>query len=217
MKQGIIRVLLVDDQRMFREGIRNRLREEPDIEVVGEAANAEEALALVPETAPTIVVLDIRMPGVSGIELARLLRKGWPKLKLLVLTGYDFDQYVRAMARVGVDGYLLKDAAQDSLVEALREVAAGGAVLPPPIASKVLRGYADQQPTSSGGVRTDLTVREFEVLELLCQDLTNQEIAERLSISPRTAETHVSSIISKLGARDREEAVRIAAREDLVR
>ena len=212
-----IRVLLVDDQRMFREGIRSRLRQEPDIEVVGEAATAAEALALVPETNPTIAVLDIRMPGVSGIELARLLRQRWPKLKILVLTGYDFDQYVHAMARLGVDGYLLKDAAQDSLVEALREVAAGGAVLPPPIASKVLRGYATVRPTSGGGLRSELTVRELEVLELLCQGLTNMEIAERLAISARTAETHVSSIISKLGAQDREDASRIAARENLLR
>jgi DNA-binding NarL/FixJ family response regulator len=212
-----IRVLLVDDQRMFREGIRNRLREESDIEVVGEAANAEEALALMSKTNPTTVVLDIRMPGVSGIELARMLRQGWPQLKLLVLTGYDFDQYVRAMARIGVDGYLLKDGAQDSVVAALREIAAGGAVLPPPIASKVLRGYAAVHTTSGGGLRSELTVRELEVLELMCQGLTNQEIADRLSISPRTAEAHTSSIISKLGAHDREDAVRVAARENLIR
>jgi DNA-binding NarL/FixJ family response regulator len=144
-----LRILIVDDHQMFREGIRRRLEQEPDITVVGEAASAEDALVKVSQTNPTIVLLDIRLPKVSGIELARRLRQQWPDLKILVLTGYDFDQYVRAVARVGVSGYLLKTAPQDAVVQAIREVAAGGAVLPPSIASK-----ADTPGDGSTGTTT---------------------------------------------------------------
>ena len=211
------RVLIVDDHRMFREGIRSRLEQEPGVEVVGEAASAEEALALVEECNPSIVILDIRLPEASGIELARALRESRPEVKLLVLSGYDFDQYVRALARVGIDGYLLKDAPQEALVEALTEIAAGGAVLPPPIASKVMRSYG----SDSASVRTrplwDLTVREIEVLEVLHQGLRNAEIAQLLAISPRTVEAHVWSIISKFGAQSRTDAVRIAVERGLIK
>ncbi len=212
-----MRVLIVDDQQMFREGIRSRLNQEPDIEVVGEAKSAEEALALVEQTNPTIVVVDIRLPDVSGIELARMLRQQWPDLKLLALTGYDFDQYVRAMARIGIEGYILKDAPQDMLVQALRDIASGGAVLPPGIASKVMKGFSDL----SGGPRSwqygELTLREIEVVELMHQGLRNNEIAQTLSISPRTAEAHVGNITSKLGARSRAEAIRIAEQRNLIK
>lgn len=206
-----ISVLIIDDHRMFREGIRSRLEEEPDMLVVGEAASSEEALKMVKEKGPAVVILDIRLQDSSGIELARLLRNRWPDLKILILTGYDFDQYVRAMVRVGIDGYLLKDAPQSELVEALRAIMAGGAVLPPNIASKVMKGYASQ-PASAGVKQLwELTVREIEVLELLHQGLRNAEIAQRLAISPRTVESHVRSVISKLGALSRMDAVRIAA------
>ena len=141
------KVLIVDDHVMFREGIRVRLEQEPNIEVVGEASTAAEALTLLDETDPTIVILDIRLPDVSGIELARRLRKFRPDIKILVLSGYDFDQYVRALTRVGIEGYLVKDAPQETLVQALHEIAAGGAVLPPHIASKVMRSYASQDTT----------------------------------------------------------------------
>jgi len=213
----MIRVLIVEDQRMFREGIRNRLEQEADITVVGEAASAEEALTLVQQTTPTIVLVDIRLPDMSGIELARLLRRQWPELKILALTGYDFDQYVRAMARVGVDGYMLKEDPQDALVQALREIAAGGAVLPPKIASKVMQGYSALTSGMRGSQLGDLTLREIEVIELLCEGLRNAEIAKRLSISHRTVEAHGSSIISKLGAQSRAEAVRIAVEKNLIR
>ena len=137
-----LKVFVVDDHRMFREGVRYRLEQEPDIEVVGEAASAEEAISLVEEADPNIVILDIRLPNMSGIELARIMREKWPDLKILMLSGYDFDQYVRALARLGVDGYLLKDAPQDALVQALHDIGDGGVVLPPNIASKVMRGYS---------------------------------------------------------------------------
>ena len=203
-----IRILIVDDQQMFREGIRNRLSQEPDMKVVGEAASAEEALAMVPETEPDIVVLDIRLPAKSGIEAAKVVRREWPSIKILMLSGYDFDQYVRAAARAGMEGYLLKDAPQETLVDALREIAGGGVVLPPAIASKVMRTY---NGPGAGTARhmEDLTGREVEVLELISQGLRNTEVAQDLSISVRTVEAHASSIMSKLGAQSRTEAVRI--------
>lgn len=212
-----LRILIVDDHQMFREGIRRRLEQEPDITVVGEAASAEDAMAEVSRTNPTIVLLDIRLPGTSGIELARQLRQQWPDLKILVLTGYDFDQYVRAVARVGVSGYLLKTAPQDAVVHAIREVAAGGAVLPPSIASKVLKHYSVDSSVVREGMMGELTLRETEVLELLHQGIRNADIAKRLTISPRTVEAHVSSIISKLGAQSRTGAIRVAVEKGLIK
>jgi len=212
-----LRILIVDDHQMFREGIRRRLEQEPDITVVGEAASAEDAMAEVSRTNPTIVLLDIRLPGTSGIELARQLRQQWPDLKILVLTGYDFDQYVRAVARVGVSGYLLKTAPQDAVVHAIREVAAGGAVLPPSIASKVLKHYSVDSSVVREGMMGELTLRETEVLELLHQGIRNADIAKRLTISPRTVEAHVSNIISKLGAQSRTGAIRVAVEKGLIK
>jgi DNA-binding NarL/FixJ family response regulator len=212
-----LRILIVDDHQMFREGIRRRLEQEPDMAIVGEADSAEDALEKVAQAKPTIVLLDIRLPRVSGIELARQLRQRWPDLKILVLTGYDFDQYVRAVARVGVSGYLLKTAPQDTVVQAIREVAAGGAVLPPAIASKVLHHYSADSAAAREGMMGELTLRETEVLELMHQGIRNADIARRLAISPRTVEAHVSSIISKLGAQNRTGAIRVALDKGLIK
>ena len=212
-----LRVFIVDDHQMFREGIRSRLEQEPDIMVVGEASSAVEALALVEQTLPTIVVLDIRLPDMSGIELARLLRQKLPDLKILMLSGYDFDQYVRAAARVGIQGYLLKDAPQEELVQGLRAVAAGGAALQPRIASKVMRGYAESTADLPARPVEELSIREIEVLELVQAGLQNTEIALRLSISYRTVEAHMTRIIAKLGAHDRMDAVNIAVASNLIK
>ena len=211
-----VRVLLVDDQRMFREGIRTRLEQEPDIQVVGEASTAAEALSLVQTTNPSCALVDIRLPDASGIELAKRLRQGWPALKILVLTGYDFDQYVQALARIGVDGYLLKDAPQDALVAAIRDIAAGGAVLSPQIASKVLHSYSASAVASTDHSIGVLTLRELEILEFMHQGLRNSEIAEKLEISTRTVEAHVGNILSKLGSPNRSEAVRIGIERRLI-
>jgi DNA-binding NarL/FixJ family response regulator len=205
-----VKVLLVDDHRMFREGIRTRLARHARFKVVGEAANSDEAIRVMQQTVPSIVILDIRMPGSSGIDLARRLRREWPDVKILVLSGYDFDQYVRALARIGIHGYLLKDSPQEALIEALDEIARGGVVLPPRIASKVMRSYASDSVNEGRNSRWDLTVREIEVLECLHEDLRNADIASRLDISTRTVEAHVSSIISKLDARSRSDAVKKA-------
>ena len=162
-----VSVVLVDDHQMFREGIRRRLEQEPDIQVVGEAGDSQEALDVISETKPGIAVLDIRMGQSSGLELAKTIRRRWPSLRILMLSGYDFDQYVRAAIRFGVDGYLLKDAPQDALVNAIRQVHAGGAVLPPGIASKVIRAYADARNNPSSDTMEALTLREVDVLELM--------------------------------------------------
>ncbi len=212
-----IKVLIVDDHRMFREGIRNRLARYGRFKVMGEAASADEAITIMEQAAPSIVILDIRMQGPSGIDLARRLRRDWPDVKILVLSGYDFDQYVRALARIGIHGYLLKDCPQEDLIEALDEIARGGVVLPPRIASKIMRSYASDSVSESRNPRWDLTVREIEVLECLHEGLRNADIASRLEISPRTVETHVGSIISKLGAHSRAEAVRKAVQGNLIR
>ena len=212
-----LRILLADDHRMFREGIRSRLARHSRFKVIGEAASADEAITIMQQAAPSIVILDIRMPGPSGIDLARRLRREWPEVKILVLSGYDFDQYVRALARIGIHGYLLKDCPQEDLIEALDEIARDGVVLPPRIASKVMRSYASDSVSERRNPRWDLTVREIEILECLHEGLRNADIASRLDISPRTVETHVSSIISKLGTRSRTEAVRRAIQENLIR
>jgi DNA-binding NarL/FixJ family response regulator len=210
-----MRMLIVDDHRMFREGIRARLEQEADIEAVMEAASAEEALEIIPHFEPTFILLDIRLPKASGLELAKQVRVHWPHIKVLILSGYDFDQYVRAAARLGVDGYLLKDSPQEDLVLAVRRIQEGGAVLPPHIASKVIKGYALAGGREPRQV-TELTVREVEILELLYQGLRNADIATRLGISHRTVEAHVSNIISKIGAGSRTDAVRIAVERRLI-
>ena len=211
-----ISVVIVDDHQMFREGIRSRIEGESDMTVVGEAGTAEAAFELVEQTKPTVLILDIRLPNMSGLEAARLLRSRHPSLSILLLTGYDFDQYVRAAARAGLQGYLLKDSPQEALISAIREIAGGGTVLSPTVASAVIQNLA----TMSGGRQRqtwELTVREIEILEILYQGLRNAEIAERLAISPRTVEAHVGNIISKLGAQSRTEAVRIAVSKNLIK
>ena len=163
-----------------------------------------------------MVLLDIRLPNMSGIEAARLLRARFPGLRLLILIGYDFDQYVRAAARAGIQGYLLKDSPQEALIDAIREIANGGTVLAPSVASKVIQNLA----VTSGArprERWELTIREIEILEMLYQGLRNSEIAGRLALSQRTVEAHVGNIIAKLGAQSRTEAVRIAVEKKVIR
>lgn len=207
-----IRVVLVDDHAMVRQGIRDRLSKEADISVVGEAENRESGIALVDQLLPDVVVLDIRLGQDSGIEVAKKLRTDHPKTKILILSAYDYDQYVRALARVGVDGYISKENSQEELVEAIREVVAGGAVLTPKVASKVMKAMSEQPMSVSPQSQStdELTLREIEVIELMRAGMRNQGIAEHLAISPRTVESHVARIMAKLNATSRTEAIRIA-------
>ncbi len=209
-----IRVVLVDDHAMVRQGIRDRLTKEPDISVVGEAENRDGGIALVDQLLPDVVVLDIRLRQDSGIEVAKKLRADHPRLKILILSAYDYDQYVRALARVGVDGYISKENSQEELVQAIREVVAGGAVLTPKVASKVMKAMSEQPmtvaPPNPNQPTDDLTLREIEVIELMRAGMRNQGIAQHLAISPRTVESHVARIMAKLNATSRTEALRIA-------
>ena len=216
MKQPIS-VAIVDDHQMFREGIRSRIERESDMTVVGEAGTAEEAFDLVDQTKPTVLILDIRLPNMSGLEAARLLRNRHPHLSILLLTGYDFDQYVRAAARARIQGYLLKDSPQEELVNAIREIARGGTVLSPNVASKVIENLAEVSDAGRPKRISELTVREIEILEMLYQGMRNAAIGDRLEISTRTVEAHVGNIIAKLGAQNRTEAVQIALENRIIR
>lgn len=211
---NIVRVALIDDHAMVRQGIKDRLEREDDIMVVGEADSREAGIALVEQLMPDIVVLDIRLRNDSGIEVAKKLRADHPGVKILILSAYDYDQYVRALARVGVDGYISKENSQEELVQAIREIVSGGAVLTPKVASKVMRAMSEQPipaiPAMSPSQADDLTLREVEVLELLREGMRNQGIGEHLAISPRTVESHVARIMAKLGATSRTEAIRTA-------
>ncbi len=216
MKQPID-IVIVDDHQMFREGIRSRIERESDMTVVGEAGTAEEAFDLVEQTKPTVLILDIRLPNMSGLEAARLLRNRHPDLSILLLTGYDFDQYVRAAARARIQGYLLKDSPQEELVEAVREIARGGTVLSSNVASKVIENLAEASDAGRPKRISELTVREIEILEMLYQGMRNAAIGDRLEISTRTVEAHVGNVIAKLGAENRTEAVQIALENRIIR
>lgn len=208
------RVVLIDDHAMIRQGIRSRLDQEDDILVVGEAESREAGISLVEQLHPDVVVLDIRLGQDSGIEVAKALRARHPEVKILILSAYDFDQYVRALARVGVDGYISKGNSQEELVDAIREVISGGAVLIPRVASKVMRN-APAQPSALAQEKEqpfadDLTLREIEVLQLMRDGLKNQGIAEHLAIDTTKVESLISLIMAKLGATSRAEAIKSA-------
>ncbi len=213
-KSSLVRVVIVDDHAMVRQGIRERLAKESDIVVVGEAETREDGLSLTRDLQPDVLILDIRLRHDSGIEVAKQVRRDYPAVKILILSAYDYDQYVRALARIGVDGYISKENSQEELVLAIREVVRGGAVLTPKVASKVMRAMSEHAITPVGDKThhvDELTLREIEVLELMREGMRNQGIAEHLAISPRTVESHVARIMSKLGATSRTEAIRTAS------
>ncbi|MGI8967614.1 MAG: response regulator [Chloroflexota bacterium] len=200
----MIRVILVDDHRLLRQGTRALLAEAPDIEIVAETHEGEEALALARRLHPDMVLLDIRLPGLSGIDVARVMRQDLPEIRILILTGYHHEQYVRALFAIGVHGYLLKDASGPELIKAVRNIQGGEQVLSPEIAAQKLQ--------SSVLASTRLTYRELEVLALVSQGQANKQIAQALGVTTRTIETHMSRVMSKLEARSRVEAIN-AARE----
>jgi len=209
-----IRVLLVDDHAVMREGTRALMDKEEDIEVIGEASTASAGLAAVLAHRPDVLILDIRLKDGSGIDLARAVREKAPETRILVLTAYDNDQYVRALMKVGVNGYLLKDAPAAEVNEAIRMVFQGGTVLAPEIATKVVKALA-RASRGRPAKGDELTDREMEVLGLLMSGARNAEIAAQLGITVKTVETHVASILSKLGVQTRTQAVLKAIEEGL--
>ncbi|GAA2602544.1 MULTISPECIES: response regulator [Streptomyces] len=215
-----IRVLIVDDQAMVRQGFTVLLGIQPDIEVVGEAREGREAIAKAAETAPDVVLMDIRMPGVGGIEATELITAAHPDIKVLVLTTFDLDEYVYDALRAGASGFLLKDASSEQLAEAVRVVAAGEALLAPVITRKLIAEFSrlDDRPRAPLKERIgDLTERETEVLALIAQGLSNGEIARHLFVAEQTVKTHVGRILVKLGLRDRTQAAVFAYESGLVR
>ena len=216
-----IRVLLVDDQALVRSGFRLILETRDDIEVVGEAADGREAVDLARRVRPDVVLMDVRMPHVDGVEATlRLAAAGLPA-RVLILTTFDLDEYVYEAIRAGASGFLLKDVQPAQLVEAIRVVAAGEALLAPTVTRRLLDHFADALPsTEPKPPRPDLarlTERELEILKLLARGLSNAELADALFLSETTVKTHISSVLRKLGLRDRVQAVVLAYEAGLVR
>ncbi|SED10971.1 MULTISPECIES: response regulator [Streptomyces] len=216
-----IRVLVADDQMMVREGFSVLLNAMPDIEVVGEAVNGREAVDRVRQLAPDVVLMDIRMPELNGIEATREIVAADAAAKVLVLTTFDLDEYVYQALRAGASGFLLKDASARQLADGVRVVAAGEALLAPSVTKRLISEFsrlpeARHPLTVAHTAYGDLTERETEVLVLIAQGLSNAEIAERLVVAESTTKTHVSRILVKLGLRDRTQAAVFAYEARLV-
>jgi DNA-binding NarL/FixJ family response regulator len=211
-----VRVLLADDQALVRGGFRMILDARPDIEVVGEAANGREAIDQTAELGPDVVLMDIRMPVLDGLEATRRIVSSASTTRIVVLTTYDADDSVFAALRAGASGFLLKDALPAELVEAVRVVARGDALLAPSVTRRLLDRMVAPAAGRPAELR-ELTEREQEVLRLVASALSNAEIAERLSVSETTVKSHVSAVLRKLGLRDRVQAVVLAYEVGLVR
>jgi DNA-binding NarL/FixJ family response regulator len=214
-----IRVGICDDQPLLRDGLRVQLGLAGDLDVVGEAANGEQAVALARRECPDVLVMDVRMPVLDGIEATRRIvgGAGTEDVKVLILTTFDLDEHVYAALSAGASGFLLKDATPEELVHAVRVVAAGESLLAPTVTSRLVREFTRR---SAGRPRRELvsslTQREVEVLQLVAAGLSNTELAERLVVSHATAKTHVSRILTKLGLRDRAQLVVAAYEAGLV-
>ena len=212
-----INLILADDHAVVRAGTRQLLERQPDLRVVGEAADGEEAVRLAKELKPHVVVMDVRMPKMSGVEATRRIKQEVPEVAVLVLTAHDDDEYVFALLQAGANGYLLKTAEMEELVKAIRAVAAGQSALDPVVTGKVVAQFASGRslPDVLANVKDEyegLTEREMEILRLVGNGLTNKDIGQQLYISDRTVQAHLSNIFSKLGVGSRTEAVMYAVR-----
>jgi DNA-binding NarL/FixJ family response regulator len=219
-----IRVLLADDQPLIRTGFRMILEETDDIDIVGEAQDGTEAVRRTGELSPDVILMDVRMPGVDGIEATRQIVARNPAARVLILTTFDLDEYAFSALRAGASGFVLKDVPLDELARAIRAVASGDAVVSPRITRRLLDVYATRLPDLSGGssgperaALDQLTPREQDVLLQVATGLSNTEIAEKLVVSEATVKTHLGSILAKLGLRNRVQAVIFAYDVGLVR
>jgi DNA-binding NarL/FixJ family response regulator len=213
-----IRVLICDDQALVRGGFRAILDARPEIEVVGEAENGAQAVALAQRRNPDVILMDIRMPELDGIEATRKLIAAGSAARIIVLTTFDLDEYVHAAIRAGASGFLLKDVTPAKLVEAIGIVAQGDALLAPSVTRRLLERFATTWPVGdrASDAIAELTSRETEVLRLLAGGLSNAEIAAELVVTEATVKTHISSVLRKLGLRDRVQAVIVAYETGLV-
>ena len=211
---GPIRLLLADDHALLRQGTAELLRREPDLCVVGEASDGRQAVALAQALQPDIVIMDVRMPGASGLEATRRIRESLPHIQVLVLTAHDDDQYVFSLLQAGASGYLLKTAPVSALAQAIRQVRAGETPLDPAITRKVVLRLGSGSRPAAGETpeAAELTPRELEVLQCLARGQSNRAIAEALYVSERTIQTHLTSIFAKMGVASRLEAVLAAIR-----
>ncbi len=212
-----IKVLIADDHTIVREGVRMILAKERDIEVVGEAGDGRQALDLVDRLRPEVIIMDLSMPEMGGIEATKHVKERHPAVNVLALTMHEDESYVFQLLRAGASGYVLKRAAAQDLVQAVRAAARGEAFLYPSITRKVVEDYLKRVEQGEERERYDgLTEREREVLTLIAQGLTNQQIAQKLFISIKTVQTHRAHILEKLGLHDRTELVRYAIRKGLI-
>ena len=212
----MIGVLLVDDQAMIRAGLRMVLESEPDLTVVAEASNGVEAIQVGRRARPDVVLMDVRMPEMDGIEATRRLLETAPDTKVIVVTTFDIDDYVYGALRAGASGFLLKDAPPDDLIDAIRVVAGGDALIAPSITKRLIAEFAGRREAQPVRGLDELTERELEVLALIARGLSNAEIADELFVSETTVKTHVSHILTKLDLRDRVQAVVAAYEAGLV-
>jgi DNA-binding NarL/FixJ family response regulator len=214
----VIRVLIADDQRLVRSGFRMILGSDPELEVVGEADDGVEAVAEARRLAPDVVLMDVRMPRVDGIEATRQIAALPDPPRMLVLTTFDLDEYVFAALRAGASGFLLKDAPEARLLAAIHIVADGGSLFAPAVTRRLIERFANLGETSAPPAAVEtLTAREVEVLRLLARGRSNAEIAAELVVSEHTVKTHVAHVLSKLDLRDRIQAVILAYESGLVR
>jgi DNA-binding NarL/FixJ family response regulator len=205
-----IRILIVDDQTITRSGLRALLAADPALEVVGEARHGGEAIELAAALQPDVLLMDLRMPGINGIEATRQIHRESPHIKILVLTVFEDDTSVFPAIRAGAGGYLLKNAEPDELVRAIRTVADGGVIFSPGIAQKVLGYLSVPAPPPAGALFDELTAREREILELIAQGQTNAEIAATLRLSAKTVSNYISNVLLKVHATDRAKLMLLA-------
>jgi DNA-binding NarL/FixJ family response regulator len=215
----VIRVVIADDQDLVREGLRMMLEAEPDIEVAAEAGNGAEALAAARAEDPDVLLMDIRMPELDGIEATARLVGSNARTRILVLTTFDLDEYVYRAMKAGASGFLLKDANREQLASAVRTVAAGEALLAPSITRRLIEDYCKHPPPGLDrpAAAEELSPRELEVLRLVARGMANAEIASELFLSEATVKSHVARILNKLGLRDRVQAVVLAYESGIVR
>ncbi|MEU0523417.1 response regulator transcription factor [Streptomyces niveus] len=215
--QAPVRVVLADDQPLIRSGLRVLIADHPDLDVVGEAGTGAQVVQLVRELRPDVVVMDIRMPGMDGIEATGLITAGPGSARVVVLTTFDDDEYVYAALRAGASGFLIKDMSLESILSAIRVVAAGEALIAPSVTRRLIEEFAARpEPAPPARAVTGITGREREVLVLVGRGMSNREIADHLVISVATAKAHVARLFSKLDARDRVQLVIIAYETGLV-
>jgi DNA-binding NarL/FixJ family response regulator len=214
MTNGTIRILVVEDHTLVREGLVAMLDGQEDIDVVGEAEDGKEALRLADELRPDVLLLDLRIPEIDGLEVLKRVKADQPGIRVLVLTVHDEQAYVAEAVVSGADGYLLKTVNHAELADAIRRLMAGEAVLHPSVARTVIKEMSNL--AAGDGPSTDLSVRELEVMKLLAQGLSNKQIAVRLGLGVETIKSHISSILAKLGAVDRTQAVALAMRRGLI-